>query len=190
MPRCLRAIIYDGRVLFASSDSASSRRLVLAASRCKLSLRPGGWLYQAMLLLTRACSRSARSGGEGRVSACVSDDRACAARQPDNQTVLSARAYVRCRRLSQIFASLLFAHDTPFSVAPYLAAQLSAATASTALTDGARAACSRAVVQQQQQHERVLALTTNYCQRARRGERGDLLGTSAAELYCWGGNLG
>ena len=67
---------------------------------------------------------------------------------------------------------------------PYLAAQLSAATASTALTDGGRAACSRAVVQQQ--HERVLALTTNYCQRARRGERGDLLGTSAAELYYWG----
>ena len=189
MPRCLRAIIYDGRGLLAGGDSASSRRLVLAASRCKLSLRPGGWLYQAMLLLlTRACSRSARSGGEGRVSACVSDDRACAARQPDNQTVLSARAYVRCRRLSQIFASLLFAHDTLFSVAPYLAAQLSAATASTALTDGGRAACSRAVVQQQ--HERVLALTTNYCQRARRGERGDLLGTSAAELYCWAGHSG
>ena len=112
MPRCLRAIIYDGRVLLAGSHSASSRRLVLAASRCKLSLRPGGWLYQAMLLLTRACSRSARSGGEGRVSACVSDDRACAARQPDNQAVLPARAYVRHRRLSQIFASLSFAHDT------------------------------------------------------------------------------
>ena len=64
---------------------------------------------------------------------------------------------------------------------PYLAAQLSAATASTALTDGGRAACSRAVVQQQ--HERVLALNTYYCQRARRG---DLLGTSAAELYYWG----
>ena len=92
--------------------SASSRRLVWAASRCKLSLRPGGWLYQAMLLLTRACSRSARSGGEGRVSACVSDDRACAARQPDNQAVLPARAYVRYRRPSQIFASLSLAHDT------------------------------------------------------------------------------
>ena len=146
MPRCLRAIIYDGRVLLAGSHSASSRRLVLAASRCKLSLRPGGWLYQAMLLLTRACSRSARSGGEGRVSACVSGDRACAARQPDNQTALSARAYVRYRRLSQIFASLSRTHNTPFSVTPYLAAQLSAATASTALTDVLWRAGGRAVL--------------------------------------------
>lgn len=45
--------------------------------------------------------------------------------------------------------------------------------------DGAdRFACSRALVQQQ--HERVLALTTNYCQRARRGEGDPILGRSAA----------
>ena len=51
--------------------SASSRRLVWAASRCKLSLRPGG-LYQVLLLLTRACSRSARAQEVKGVSQLVS----------------------------------------------------------------------------------------------------------------------
>lgn len=47
----------------------------LTCPRCKLSLRPGGVLYQALLLLTRACSRSARSQEvKGRLSS-VSDDR-------------------------------------------------------------------------------------------------------------------